>query len=101
VAEVPVLLAVLMRVPEQAEQVVTGYKLLGELQSAKMLTVFIGLAVVAEELAPVVLELAARVAEELGQVVTMGQVVLLIPVAVVERTGVIPPVILAEVAAVD
>jgi hypothetical protein len=32
VAEVLVLLAVLMRVPEQAEQVVTGYKLLGELQ---------------------------------------------------------------------
>jgi hypothetical protein len=66
-----------------------------------MLTVFIGLAGVVLVLVVAVLELAARAAVVPEQVVTMGQVVLLIPVAEVERTGVIPPVLLAEQVAVD
>jgi hypothetical protein len=66
-----------------------------------MLAVFIGLAGAVEELAPAVLELAARAAAVPGQVVAMGLAVLLILVGAVERTGVIVLVFLAEQAAVD
>jgi hypothetical protein len=66
-----------------------------------MLTVFIGSVAVAEDLVVVLAEVAARAVAALGQVVAMGLAVLPILVGAVEQTGIIAPVLLAEVAAVD